>query len=485
MADRTLVGSDYTTPDLVAKVTGRARYAEDYRAEGMLFAKLLLSPMPHARVRGIDASAALAMDGVKAILTADDLPELGGRRARADQRAALPGRADPGGRRRRRGSLPPTPSSASRSISSRCRSHRSARQPAARRPERPARGQRVAVRRRAARRRGGRLACSSGPTGDFDAAREGAAADGRGARPLVVRRPRGRLPDAAARVSTRRSSSRDQPPAARVAQRDGVLAEREALPHGSTQSVVRTVGPLARWVGIDPARCRPDQRIHGRRLRQQRRRRRVDGGSCAALEEGQCAGHDARQPRGGALHRPRADGDDRARRRSGSAKDGRITALDLFIVEDNGAVRTDGRLPLGGQRRVADLAAARDALARRRRDHQYAAAIAAALARPDAGQRRSSEPVVTKAAHQRWPRSGGDPADQLARRQGELRTARRPTACGARHQRVRERGARSRRRTVRVGRRTFAPRRPPRDRKCAAWASRWGRTARARSATTG
>ena len=40
----------------------------------MLFAKLLLSPMPHARVRSIDASAALAMPGVKAILTADDLP---------------------------------------------------------------------------------------------------------------------------------------------------------------------------------------------------------------------------------------------------------------------------------------------------------------------------------------------------------------------------------------------------------------------------
>src|SRR5881409_3401291 len=44
----------------------------------MLFAKLLLSPMPHARVRRIDTSAALAMPGVKAILTADDLPDLRG-----------------------------------------------------------------------------------------------------------------------------------------------------------------------------------------------------------------------------------------------------------------------------------------------------------------------------------------------------------------------------------------------------------------------
>ena len=74
MADHKLIGQNYTTPDLVAKVTGQAKYAEDFRAEGMLFAKLLLSPMPHARVRSIDASEALAMPGVKAILTADDLP---------------------------------------------------------------------------------------------------------------------------------------------------------------------------------------------------------------------------------------------------------------------------------------------------------------------------------------------------------------------------------------------------------------------------
>src|SRR5258708_17076405 len=69
-----LIGKNYVTPDLVAKVTGRAKYAEDYRAEGMLFAKLVLSPMPHAHVRSIDASEALSMPGVKAILTVDDLP---------------------------------------------------------------------------------------------------------------------------------------------------------------------------------------------------------------------------------------------------------------------------------------------------------------------------------------------------------------------------------------------------------------------------
>src|SRR3982074_1204713 len=74
MADSKLVGQNYITSDLVAKVTGQAKYAEYFRAEGMLFVKLLLSRMPHARVTRIDASAALAMPGVKAMLTADDLP---------------------------------------------------------------------------------------------------------------------------------------------------------------------------------------------------------------------------------------------------------------------------------------------------------------------------------------------------------------------------------------------------------------------------
>ena len=69
-----VIGKNYTTGDLYAKVTGKAKYAEDYRADGMLFCKLALSPMPHARVRSIDARAALAMPGVKAILTADELP---------------------------------------------------------------------------------------------------------------------------------------------------------------------------------------------------------------------------------------------------------------------------------------------------------------------------------------------------------------------------------------------------------------------------
>ena len=79
------IGRDIAPPDLHAKITGRAKYAEDFRAEGMLFAKLLLSPMPHARVRSVNARAALAMEGVVAVLRADDemMPEINGVAAEA------------------------------------------------------------------------------------------------------------------------------------------------------------------------------------------------------------------------------------------------------------------------------------------------------------------------------------------------------------------------------------------------------------------
>ncbi len=70
-----LVGQNYTTPDLMAKVTGRSKYAEDFRAlTACCSAKLLLSPHPHARVLHIDASEALAMPGVKGMIPMDDLP---------------------------------------------------------------------------------------------------------------------------------------------------------------------------------------------------------------------------------------------------------------------------------------------------------------------------------------------------------------------------------------------------------------------------
>ena len=74
----TLIGKNFTPPDIRGKVTGKAKYAEDFRADGMVFCKLLLSPMPHAQVSNIDAKDALAMEGVVGVLTADDLPAVVG-----------------------------------------------------------------------------------------------------------------------------------------------------------------------------------------------------------------------------------------------------------------------------------------------------------------------------------------------------------------------------------------------------------------------
>jgi xanthine dehydrogenase molybdenum-binding subunit len=71
-----LIGKDFTPGDIEAKVTGKAKFSEDFRAEGMLFAKLYLSPMPHAKVVSIDTSEALKMKGVFGVLTADDLKEV-------------------------------------------------------------------------------------------------------------------------------------------------------------------------------------------------------------------------------------------------------------------------------------------------------------------------------------------------------------------------------------------------------------------------
>jgi xanthine dehydrogenase molybdenum-binding subunit len=69
-----LIGKNYQTADMLAKVTGKAKYAEDFRAEGMLFCRLVLSPVPHARIKRVHTEEAMAIPGVKAILTADDIP---------------------------------------------------------------------------------------------------------------------------------------------------------------------------------------------------------------------------------------------------------------------------------------------------------------------------------------------------------------------------------------------------------------------------
>ncbi len=70
------VGRDVPRVDGVDKVTGRARFTGDIVLPGMLEGRILRSPLPHARIRGIDATRAEALDGVRAVVTASDLSGL-------------------------------------------------------------------------------------------------------------------------------------------------------------------------------------------------------------------------------------------------------------------------------------------------------------------------------------------------------------------------------------------------------------------------
>ena len=386
MADNKLVGQNYTTPDLVAKVTGKAKYAEDFRADGMLFAKLLLSPMPHARVMRIDTSAALAMPGVKAILTADDLPGAGrhvtdlgetitanptGERG-ADERAAVRRRADSrrrGGRRAHRGRGDREDSDRVRAAAVR---RRSARQPASRRPER--------ARRRATywvpsgrRRRAGRAAAGAPPP---PIEVDGTEVDRRTTSPRTTR------------ASCRWASTPDEwtygdveagfKKAALVLDETFVepntshqpLEPRSAMAywqngklylHAGTQSTVQTVASIARWVGIDAEETSCSSASTPAAASAARRPATiVDGDSGAAVEEGERAGDDAHHARRGALHRPRASRRCTRASRSASAR----TAASPRSTSSS-SPRT-ARTSSGGDARSAGDAWSRSAISRRR-----------------------------------------------------------------------------------------------------------------------
>jgi 4-hydroxybenzoyl-CoA reductase subunit alpha len=78
MADRNatlrVVGKAHRKVDATAKVTGATKFADDIALPRMLYGKLLRSPHPHARIVSVDTSRAVALPGVKAVLTGRDLP---------------------------------------------------------------------------------------------------------------------------------------------------------------------------------------------------------------------------------------------------------------------------------------------------------------------------------------------------------------------------------------------------------------------------
>lgn len=68
-----VIGKSVTRADAVEKILGRAKFVEDF-LDGALFAKMVLSTEPHARILGIDGSAALRVKGVRRVITARDVP---------------------------------------------------------------------------------------------------------------------------------------------------------------------------------------------------------------------------------------------------------------------------------------------------------------------------------------------------------------------------------------------------------------------------
>jgi xanthine dehydrogenase molybdenum-binding subunit len=400
MSDRKLIGENYAPPDLMAKVTGRARYAEDYRVDGMLFAKLLLSPMPHARVKHIDTRAALAMPGVKAILTADDLPDARGAEraltneplyqgepilavAAVDELTAaeaierldvalepLPFVIDPleslrpdGPDGRLEGNVWfPAPASGA----------------AAGSPPRP------------------QLQTLKWTEKDFAAAPDGALPTGPAPDEWSYGDLEAGFNDAAVIVDETFvvQSTGHQPMETRSAM--AYWQHGRLYLHGSTQSLIRTVDPLANWVGVDPKNIVLISEYCGGGFGSK------GGGSIfmaipALLSRKAGAPVMMRVSREEEHYIGRARTGMTGRARAGFRADGRLTALDLFIVEDNGPYG-----PMNDYRSAANAASLIwQPLAMRWRG------VAVITNTPPRSQQRSPgpmqanaimEPVVTKAA---------------------------------------------------------------------------------------
>ena len=69
-----LVGQSVPGPDALEKATGILLYSDDILMPGMLHGRVLRSPYANARIRGVDVRKAKALSGVRAVLTAADIP---------------------------------------------------------------------------------------------------------------------------------------------------------------------------------------------------------------------------------------------------------------------------------------------------------------------------------------------------------------------------------------------------------------------------
>src|SRR3989440_12247064 len=74
MSEFSVIGKPVALIDSAGKTTGAGKYADDLSLPGMLIGKILHSPYPHAIIKRIDASRALALDGVITVVSGEDAP---------------------------------------------------------------------------------------------------------------------------------------------------------------------------------------------------------------------------------------------------------------------------------------------------------------------------------------------------------------------------------------------------------------------------
>src|SRR5438105_2263438 len=74
MPEFSIIGKSVALIDSAAKTTGAGKYTDDLSMPGMLIGKILHSPLPHARIKKIDSSKALALEGVVCVVVGEDAP---------------------------------------------------------------------------------------------------------------------------------------------------------------------------------------------------------------------------------------------------------------------------------------------------------------------------------------------------------------------------------------------------------------------------
>src|SRR5207253_636586 len=74
MSEFSVIGKPVALIDSAGKTTGQGKYADDLSMPGMLVGKILHSPLPHALIKKIDVTRAMAKDGVVTVVIGKDAP---------------------------------------------------------------------------------------------------------------------------------------------------------------------------------------------------------------------------------------------------------------------------------------------------------------------------------------------------------------------------------------------------------------------------